>query len=307
MAVSISTSYAGEVLESFLTLATTGNEIVQGGHIYVKSGIKKKFTMPRIQVDNLIQDRKETPTAGVGTFTFDERALIPDDFMVYTEFNPREFEDMWRPFQPTGNLVFRQLPANVQVAMVGEIMKSVSTYMGKAILQGKKTGGVAPFDKFDGIVTKAIADAKVQKVATPAAITKANVISKLDATLALVPERIEDHPDLKIFTSKTVRKAYRDAIHDLEFKGGSVESDNVRMFKGKPVIGLSGMPADTILITYASANRGSNLWLGVDVENDEETIQVEKLQANSELYFFKMLMKADTQIAWGEDVVLYTV
>ena len=97
---------------------------------------------------------------------------------------------------------------------------------------------------------------------------------------------------------------YRDAIHALEFKGSSVETDNVRMFKGKPIVALSGMPADCFFITYGSANRSSNLWLGVDVENDEETVQVEKLQANSELYFFKMLMKADTQIAWGEDVVL---
>lgn len=304
MALAITSTYAGEVLESFLQLAVTGNEIVQGGHIFVKSGIKKSYTLPRIKVDNLIQDRVATPSAGVGTFTMDEKKLTPDDFMVYTEFNPRDFEDMWRPFQPQGNLVFRTLAANVQVDMVAEIMKSVGNYMGKAIIQGDKIGS-APYDKFDGLIVKALADAAVIDVATPLTLTVGNVIGEMTRSLAAVPESIEDHPNLKIFMSKATRKLYRDAIHGETYKGEFVESDNVKSFKGKPIVALSGFPDDRLLITHAAANRTSNLWLGVDVENDADTVQVERLQANSELYFFKMLMKADTAIGWGQETVLY--
>lgn len=35
-----------------------------------------------------------------------------------------------------------------------------------------------------------------------------------------------------------------------------------------------------------------------------DVIQIDKLTNAGEKYFFKMLMKADTNIAWGEDVIL---
>ena len=39
--------------------------------------------------------------------------------------------------------------------------------------------------------------------------------------------------------------------------------------------------------------------------DDENKIQLERLQANSELWFIKMLVKADVQIGWNEETVYY--
>jgi len=41
------TTYAGEAASTFIVKAITSNETVQGGHIYVKDGIKKKFIIQR--------------------------------------------------------------------------------------------------------------------------------------------------------------------------------------------------------------------------------------------------------------------
>lgn len=46
MAVSITTAYAGEVLEQLLVRATTGNQLVAGGHIRVQPNVQKKFSIP---------------------------------------------------------------------------------------------------------------------------------------------------------------------------------------------------------------------------------------------------------------------
>ena len=43
---------------------------------------------------------------------------------------------------------------------------------------------------------------------------------------------------------------------------------------------------------------------GVNLVDDMDVIQIDKLTNAGEKYFFKMLMKADTNIAWGEDVIL---
>lgn len=48
----------------------------------------------------------------------------------------------------------------------------------------------------------------------------------------------------------------------------------------------------------------TNLWAGVNLVDDMDVIQIDKLTNAGEKYFFKMLMKADTNIAWGEDVIL---
>ena len=50
MAIVISnTNYTGEVLESLLTLAATGNRLVDRGLIRMEPGVSKKFFIPRIK------------------------------------------------------------------------------------------------------------------------------------------------------------------------------------------------------------------------------------------------------------------
>jgi hypothetical protein len=51
-----------------------------------------------------------------------ERYLIPQDFMVYLEFNPRDYKKYWRFAQPEGNLVFRDLDPKVQATMLRLLM-----------------------------------------------------------------------------------------------------------------------------------------------------------------------------------------
>ena len=63
------TTYAGEVASQFIVKSLTGADTIAGGHVYVKDGIKKKFTIPRFDsnYEDLIQDRAATPTSS-GSF-----------------------------------------------------------------------------------------------------------------------------------------------------------------------------------------------------------------------------------------------
>ena len=89
-------TYAGEVLEDLLTYTAQGNDTYKEGLIHIKSGIQYKYTLPSVSLGDIIQDNKPTPTSPTdskGTYTFRERYLEPKDFMVYLEFNPRDFEN----------------------------------------------------------------------------------------------------------------------------------------------------------------------------------------------------------------------
>ena len=61
MAITQSSGYRGEVLEAFITKAVVGNDTVDKGSIKVQSGIQSKYTLPRVQVGNIVQARTPTP------------------------------------------------------------------------------------------------------------------------------------------------------------------------------------------------------------------------------------------------------
>jgi hypothetical protein len=64
MAINISSIYAGEVLDELLVRATTGNELVAGGHIHIQPNVQKKFVIPRMKTSRMLQKRKEQPVEG---------------------------------------------------------------------------------------------------------------------------------------------------------------------------------------------------------------------------------------------------
>lgn len=308
MGINLTTTYAGEVLDNFLMKLSTGNEIVQGGHIRVLDNIVKKQTLPRFKAEDLFQDRAATPTSK-GSMTVDERKLEPQDWMLYTEFNPRDFEDFWMPFAPSGELIFRELTPEVQSAFLEEIAKYSDNWMGKAILQGdKSTAPTGAYRYFDGIITKAAADSDVIDIASPVTLTSGNIESKIKAVYDATPVAVRRHPNYKIFVSDATSELYVDAVHAQTNKGNDFTQSAPLTYKGKNIVSLVGMPDNCIFATHSSAGRDTNLFLGVDWDqNVVDPLKIDRVAPNSELFFVKALMKADTQIAWGEQAVLYKV
>jgi hypothetical protein len=301
------TSYAGEVASNFITKAITGNEIVQGGHCYVKDGIKKEYHIPRLNVDNIIQDRAETPTSQ-GSITVDGRKLVPQDYMIYVEFNPRDFEDHWYAAQMAPKLIDARLPATAESVIIQEVLKAHDRFLGKALLQSDLTGNAAkPFGYFDGFVTRAkAANSGTIIVPSPAALTTANIGGAFQSTLNLVPSGLLYDLSLKFFVSYKTAQIWEEAQRTGTYKGVDGTQAGLMRFAGRQVVPLAGMPDNTILAAKGSANTESNLWVGMN-SKDDATVKLSPLQANSELWFIKMLCKVDAQIGYNEETVLYSV
>ena len=312
MSFAITSEFNGSVIDQIFLLLVTQNQTVDGGHVHIENNIFKQRSIPRATSDNLIQDRAATPTSQ-GSIVYDERVLAPEDIMVYVEFNPNDFRDVWEPFQPQGDFVFSRLSPEVQRAVVElalEGVGGVDPYMGSAIWQGDIAGGAPPFDKFDGFLKKAADDADVIDEVLAGPVDDGNIVANIELVYNAAPVAVRTRESFKIFLSEGNKEHYWNALMSKASSDANpfhdVAQSGPLTYKGKRVVSLVGLTDDNIVATHSSPGRDSNLYLGLagPGANNEEVVKIERLQANSELWFIKVLWGADTQIKWGQELVL---
>lgn len=332
--------YNGEVLEDLLTYTAQGNDTYKEGLIHIKSGIQHKYTLPGIKLGDIIQDNTPTPTSthgakganGENEYTLTERHLEPSDFMVYLEFNPRDYEKYWKFAQPDGNLVFRELDPKVQATMLRLLMDKKNEYIGNAIWTAAKGGAAsagvtAPTDSiligrgkekyFDGVIKRIIDNVNATDAETVAGgqcivsgnteLTDGAAVEKaLYAMWKKCPKQIRKKTSLAFVIGWDAWDAYDQYISDKQVKYSENTEVNRYRFKGKKIIPIVGIPEHTITLGEFSTGMESNLWMGVDYANDTEVLKIDRLQSNSELFFFQMRMKMDVNLVRPGEIVVHT-
>lgn len=296
------TNYSGEVLENILTVAATGNELVAKGLIMVIPGVEKAISVPRLRAGKMLQKRKEDPQKAdaKGDFEYSEKKLDPEDFMAFTVFNPRTFENVWRPYQPKGNLVFAQLPPEVQNKLLEVMSKQLQFELGWHYINGVYAEE-GDDNLMNGILTQAAKDEDCIIVECESK----SIIDRLYAVLDSIPEAMLEHPNLRILMSKKDFQKYDKELTEREHKNSNETKINEKSFKGIKIETVASWPSDVLMATLCSPDVDGNLFAAVNLQDDESVIQIDKLSNASELYFFKLLMKADTNIGFGEEIVVF--
>lgn len=304
MAIKVdNTNYNGEVLERILTAATTKNELVEKGLIHVIPGVEKKIGIPRLKTGKMLQKRKEDPQVkdSKGDFSYSEQTLEPHDFMAFTVFNPRAFEQIWRRWQPKGNLVFAELPPEAQNALLDALSKQVQFELGDHYVNGEYVDGNDDTKLMNGILTQA---AKAKDYVFVDVSKADTMIKKLKAVRAAIPKAMRPNPALRIIMSVDDFDKYDDELTERDAKNANETEVNRNRYKGITIETVAAWPDGVIVATICSPDADGNFFAAVNLQNDESVIQIDKISNASELYFFKLLMKADTNIAFGEEFIV---
>ena len=131
------------------------------------------------------------------------------------------------------------------------------------------------------------------------------VEKELNAMWAVTPPKIRKKKDLTIVIDYKSWDAYDKYLASKDFKYNDNREENQRRFKGKRIVPLTALPDDTIIFGCFSNTENSNIWIGVDMADDENCVQIDKLQNNSELYFCKMILKMDVNIVRPAEIVAH--
>ena len=320
------TSYAGTFASYFLLPATFGLDTIAKGAVYVQDGIKKKHSIGRQDFSNPFQPRVATPTSS-GTFTVDSRVLEPKDLMVYSEFDPRDYESHFLSEQLSRNLLARELPVTAENYMLQIALNRAFEQIETQIWQGSTTYTATPGTSgngqicfFDGFLKKMLNDSDVVQMASPYPLvstasvtnTSTNVLEAMDKLITscatnakALMSRSYRFKRLKFFMSVATEQLYQAASINLQFKGQITQSGETQPWKGFQVVSLAGMPDNTILFCEGLDEVDSNLYVGMN-STEDNNLQLMRLQNNSELFFIKALMKYDVQYAFAKQTFLYT-
>lgn len=327
MALTISdTSYAGTFASYFWLPATFGMDTIQKGGVYVQDGIKKQHTIGRVDFANPLQTRAATPTTS-GTFTVDGRVLAPKDIMIYTEFNPRDYEQHWLAEELSPTLLARELPVTAENYMMQIGLRRAFEQIENGLWMGSTsytatpgTSGNGQICFFDGFLKKMVSDTAVLKVASPLPLSAAassgsvyNIASAMDALIQLAStnkkallSRPTRYQRLKFFMSVDAEQIYQTYITtSLIYKGVNTTDRGINLYKGYEIVPLAGIPINTILFCEGLDDVSSNLYVGMN-STEDNNLQLMRLQNNSEKFFLKGLMKFDVQYGFSEEIFLFT-
>ena len=243
-----------------------------------------------------------TPT---GQVDLDERYLEVKELQVNLVLCKQDFVDDWEAIQ-MGYSAFDKLPKDFQSYFIALMAGKVAEANEQDIWNGTEGAG-----SYDGLVTKMLADGNVIDIATPVAITAANVVDKLGEVVDAIPQEIYRKPDLMLYVSQGVYRSYIRALGGFGASGEGANGYQARgnnqaigsvMFDGVQIAVAEGLTGSQIV-----AAQKSNLWFGTGLMSDWNKVQVIDTAdtLGDQNVRFVMRFTADVNFGYGGEIVLY--
>jgi hypothetical protein len=318
MSVTLSTqNFTQAEKEFFITEAVIGMDTLAAGLLYVASGVKNdQYTFPVLSANPKLNSRATIPTDNSST-TLSNKNVVLGSFEAYEQFDPTVFENHWHQDQLTDNLLQRQLPATFVNYLTTFYTQKTFVPVEQMIHMGSvnyTASAATPADAnyslkyFNGIIRQALLGGALQ-VASPSVITSANIIAKMEAAKALVPRAIlssaKRYNRLKYIMSVEDAQKYEDAITNSSFKNNDTTERGINKYKGYEIVVCAGIPENTFYLCEATSDVTSNLHLAL-TEMENLSFEINRLQNNSPLYFYKAIMKMGVGIAKFNEFVIHT-
>jgi len=298
----ITTTYAGEFADEIIQKALLSNVSLGNNGFRVRDGIKKEWTVSKLTSSGLIGNRACDFT-DIGTINLSERKLTPKDLSVNLKLCKDDFRATQFSRQMGAGRNSEKLADAIRVAVLSEIGAQIGAATEVSLWHGDKGNA----GEFDGIITRAAADANVIDTAAGASggVTAANVLAEIGKVYDAIPVQLLGEADMRIYISPLVYRAYQQAV-------GAADYQNQGTVGMKPLnyLGLELFPTQGLSTSYMLAAQTSNLWFGTDLQGDLSSGAVKFIDQSmvdgSNNVNFVAQWAADTNYGVSEEVVLYT-
>lgn len=291
---SLTTTFAGREAAGYIRAAFLSNESLAA--VTFKENIEYKQVVRRL-VDNITFANATCDFTPTGTVTLTERILVLEKFQVHRQLCKKDFLSDWEAkSEQDGNL-----HASLTDAIIANVMAGIAANNEVVMWQGVN----ATAGEYAGFETLFLADSAVLDVATPEAITSANVIEEMARLVLTLPTRVRRATEKPVIAvSSNVAEAFRTAI--LGLGGGSYlyQGETVKMtWQGQyDIIECPGMSDDTMAMFQKS-----NLWFGTNLLDQWNSVAVLDMYDKdlSDNVRFAASFFAGVQYGFGDEIAFY--
>lgn len=307
MAISISTTNVGTPIERLFSDLVLGCQTLDKGIAQVLSGNQNKIPLNRLYSGNqAITARVATPVTAADNTTKDEKLITMNEIQYYDTFDPKNFNDDWKFLWAEGPEVRQQAAMNLLNALLPSVRTAFNYDLEVLLWNGNTASGSAWLSPIDGFVKLIDADGTVNSVTPAGAITSANVIAILQAVLDATPDAVLENSAPAIVTNPTVRRLYHEAISALPNKGTDITEAGRNTFMGYPIVTTHAIPANRVFMMNIGGDDRAALKVGTWMESDRFNVLIDRLQANSDLFFIRIDMAVGVNHLFGKEITEYS-
>jgi hypothetical protein len=305
-------TYAGEAASGYIAAALLSANTLDKKLVTIMPNVKYKSVIQKLDVSGIVQDASCDFTTS-GSVAISEQVLTPKELQVNLLLCKQEFVDSWEALS-LGFSAFDEIPKNFNDFLISYVGGKVAEATETSIWQGS-TATNGQFGGFQTAFSASIAAggatavlaAKSGSIVISGSVTSANVLDKLNSVVNTIPDTVYGKPDVLLYVSTDVAKAYQQAL-----AGGAIGANgwnnqlNVGEkpfnFNGIEIVWCPGMAASKIV-----AAQKSNLFFGTGLLSDYNEVKVLDM-ANidgSQNYRIVMRYTGGTQFGIGQDIVYY--
>jgi hypothetical protein len=231
--------------------------------------VKSKIKLAKLDLGNILQDADCTFSA-TGEGALSQKSFEVEPIKINLSYCKRTFEtnylsELMRPGSNNNEV----MPATIENYLLAQVAKQTSNDLEKITWSGDTGSATYPLMRADGLVKKFLADGTVIDVATPVALTSANIVAQIGRTYDAIPATIISADDLVIYLGTAAWKLYKQALASASTETNFMQNYAELFYLGVPVLEAPGLAVNRMV-----SARKSNLVLLTDLVSDFEEVQV---------------------------------
>ena len=327
---SITTTYAGEKLQGYISSVLLSPNTIEGGGVKVVPNVKFRKVIKRLEIDDLIA-AGTCDFTDTGSIELFERYLEPKEFQVNLELCKQDFRSDWEAIS-MGFSAHDSLPPSFAEFLLAEVGGKIAESVETNIWQGDNSADAKQFEGIiariktdialntaantgsgsDVIGTDYLPDSETTVTVTQSTVTSANVIEELGKVADAIDQKLYGRDDLKIYVSNNIMRAYVRALGGFGVSGlgaaGTADkgtqwyNGGELSFDGIPLFMAQGLPANTMI-----AAESNNFHYACGLASDKSEVKLLDMADLDGSQNVRVIVRftADVNYAKGGEIVYY--